>query len=57
MHAIIFVASLSGFNERTAEGENDLRAASAVFGEIAAKECFATTPMFLFLNKEDLFRK
>eukprot|EP01084_Bolivina_argentea_P129277 228335_1 len=58
--AVIFVASLSCYDERTFEDsgdENALVDSIILFEEICNLTWFKQTPMILFLNKRDLFRK
>lgn len=54
---IIFVASLSDYDQKMFEDETTNRMKDAVylFRDICANPAFAETPIILFLNKRDLF--
>lgn len=55
--AVLFVASLSGYNQMLYEDEtqNRLKEALALFNKMCNNEWFQETAMILFLNKKDLF--
>eukprot|EP01118_Nematostelium_gracile_P009784 TRINITY_DN3309_c0_g1_i1.p1 TRINITY_DN3309_c0_g1~~TRINITY_DN3309_c0_g1_i1.p1 ORF type:complete len:362 (-),score=105.18 TRINITY_DN3309_c0_g1_i1:23-1108(-) len=57
--AIIFVASLSEYDQRLYEDQNTNRMMEALklFRDITNSRWFENTPIILFLNKEDLFRE
>ncbi|ETO29764.1 hypothetical protein RFI_07357 [Reticulomyxa filosa] len=56
--AVIFVASLSGYEESMyeEETENVMHDSLNLFTEVCNRSYFHTTPIILFLNKDDLFR-
>ena len=56
---IIFVASLSDYDQKMFEDETTNRMKDSVylFRDICANPAFAETPIILFLNKRDLFQK
>jgi len=55
--AVLFVASLAGYNQVMYEDNamNRMTEDLALFSEMTSKDIFANTPIFLFLNKKDLF--
>ncbi|ETO33148.1 hypothetical protein RFI_03953, partial [Reticulomyxa filosa] len=55
--AVVFVASLSSYDERLLEDENVIvmRETLNLFEEICNSKWFTKTAMILFLNKQDLF--
>jgi len=55
--AILFVASLAGYNQVMYEDNamNRMKEDLALFEEMTNKPIFVNTPLFLFLNKKDLF--
>jgi guanine nucleotide-binding protein G(i) subunit alpha len=55
--AIFFVTSLSEYNQKCYEDDetNRMKESLLVFDEIVNSRWFTTTPIILFLNKEDLF--
>jgi len=54
---LVFVVSLAGYNQVMFEDANHNRMHEQLnlFQQIANNPVFATTPIFLFLNKKDLF--
>jgi guanine nucleotide-binding protein G(i) subunit alpha len=56
--AVIFIASLSEYDQKLAEDEhtNRMQESLKVFKEICNLKVFANTHMILFLNKSDIFR-
>lgn len=56
--SVIFVASLSGYNQLLVEDNktNRLHEALNLFGDICSLEWFQRTSIILFLNKKDLFK-
>ncbi|MES1909193.1 MAG: hypothetical protein MHM6MM_001975 [Cercozoa sp. M6MM] len=56
--AIFFVVNLSGYNKITFEDktQNRMHESLELFAKTASLEVFENTPIFLFLNKKDLFR-
>jgi len=59
VRAIIFVVSLAGYNQVMYEDEshNRMHEELHLFKEVAHNPTFEDTPLFLFLNKKDLFEK
>ena len=59
VRGIIFVASLSDYDQKMFEDETTNRMKDSVylFRDICANPAFAETPIILFLNKRDLFQK
>jgi len=57
--ALIFVVSLAGYNQVLFEdsAHNRMTEALNLFQQISNNPLFANTPIFLFLNKKDLFEK
>jgi len=57
--AIVFVVSLAGYNQVMFEDatHNRMQEALTLFQQIVNNPLFITIPMFLFLNKKDLFEK
>jgi signal recognition particle receptor subunit beta len=55
--AVIFVTSLSEYDQKLAEDEstNRMDESIALFAEIANCRYFKNTPLIIFFNKEDLF--
>ena len=55
----MFVVSLSDFDQKMFEDENQTRTADSIelFKNIASTNVFHNTPFFLVLNKFDLFQK
>jgi len=55
--ALLFLAGLSGYSQRVMEdaSSNRLQESLDVFEEITKLDAFKNTPVFLFLNKKDLF--
>lgn len=54
---ILFIVNLAGYNQVLFEdtSKNRMHEALELFSEICNKPAFLNTPMFLFLNKKDLF--
>ena len=59
VNAVVFVASLSEFDQNLFEDEtkNRLDEALELFQQISNSKWFADTSLILFLNKKDLFEK
>lgn len=59
VNAVVFVASLSEFDQNLYEDEskNRLDEALELFQQISNSKWFAETSLILFLNKKDLFEK
>jgi len=57
--AIIYLASLSGYNQVLFEdsSENIMRESLKLFEEVVKNPLFKNTPIFVFLNKKDLFEE
>jgi len=57
--ALIFVVSLAGYNQVLFEDSSHNRMTEALnlFQQISNNPLFANTPIFLFLNKKDLFER
>jgi len=57
--SIIFVVNLAGYNSVLFEDskKNRMHEALSVFEEITSNPIFSNTPIFLFLNKKDLFEQ
>jgi len=55
--AVIFLVGLSGYNQVMFEDSsyNRMKESMELFSEVTKKEIFRDTPIFLFLNKKDLF--
>lgn len=55
--AIIFLVGLSGYNQVMFEDAsyNRMQESLELFSEVTKKDIFKNTPIFLFLNKKDLF--
>jgi GTPase SAR1 family protein len=55
--AILFIVNLAGYNQVLFEDttKNRMHEALELFHEISHRQQFLETPMFLFLNKKDLF--
>lgn len=55
--AIMFLVGLSGYNQVMFEDAsyNRMQESLELFSEVTKKEIFKNTPIFLFLNKKDLF--
>lgn len=56
---LVFVVSLAGYNQVMFEDNehNRMHEQLNLFQQIASNAVFATTPIFLFLNKKDLFEQ
>jgi len=59
VNAIIFVTSLSEYNQKCYEDDetNRMKESLLVFDEIVNSRWFVSTPIILFLNKEDIFKE
>ncbi|CAM9299227.1 unnamed protein product [Phaeothamnion confervicola] len=59
VNAIIFLVALSGYNQVLFEDSsvNRMHEALALFEEVVSNPIFADTPIFIFLNKKDLFEQ
>ena len=59
VHAVVFVASLSEFDQTLYEDETKNRTDEALelFAQISNSKWFVNTSLILFLNKKDLFEK
>lgn len=59
VRALIFVVSLAGYNQVLFEDSSHNRMSEALnlFQQISNNPLFINTPIFLFLNKKDLFEK
>ncbi|MES1908732.1 MAG: hypothetical protein MHM6MM_001608 [Cercozoa sp. M6MM] len=59
VQAILFVVNLSGYNKVLFEDQskNRMQEAMELFDKIANTDVFADTPVFLWLNKKDLFEE
>lgn len=57
--AIIFLVGLSGYNQVMFEDAsyNRMQESLELFSEVTKKDIFKDTPIFLFLNKKDLFEE
>mmetsp|Transcript_13742 Transcript_13742/g.14944 ORF Transcript_13742/g.14944 Transcript_13742/m.14944 type:complete len:389 (-) Transcript_13742:1361-2527(-) len=57
--AIIYLASLSGYNQVLFEdsSENIMRESLKLFEEVVKNPLFKNTPIYVFLNKKDLFEE
>lgn len=57
--AIIFLVGLSGYNQVMFEDAsyNRMKESLELFSEVTKKDIFKNTPIFLFLNKKDLFEE
>jgi GTPase SAR1 family protein len=55
--AVIFLVGLSGYNQVMFEDSsyNRMQESMELFSEVTKKDIFRDTPIFLFLNKKDLF--
>jgi len=55
--AIIFLEGLSSFNQVLFEDSsvNRMHESLGLFGEVVSNPVFESTPIFMFLNKKDLF--
>jgi len=55
--ALIFVCNCAGYNQRMFEDANKIIMLEAIetFQKVMGYECFKTIPIFVFLNKRDLF--
>eukprot|EP00732_Lithocolla_globosa_P005834 Lithocolla_globosa_v1_NODE_6329_length_1103_cov_7.305344.p1 type:complete len:345 gc:universal NODE_6329_length_1103_cov_7.305344:1041-7(-) len=59
VHSVLFVTSLSEYNQTLREDENTNRTTESIklFKETINNEHFKNTPVMLFLNKKDLFEE
>uniref|UniRef100_A0A6A7GB75 G-protein subunit alpha 8 n=1 Tax=Hirondellea gigas TaxID=1518452 RepID=A0A6A7GB75_9CRUS len=59
VEAILFVVNLAGYNQVLFEDQSKNRMVEALelFEEISKHHCFRETPVFLFLNKKDIFEQ
>lgn len=59
VRAILFIENLAGYNQVLFEDntKNRMRESLELFTKITSTKQFADTPIFLFLNKKDLFSK
>lgn len=57
--AILFIVNLGGYNQVLFEdtGKNRMHESLELYEKITNNELFASTPIFLFLNKKDIFEK
>jgi len=57
VRAILFIDNLAGFNQVLFEdsGKNRMHESLELFNKVTYNKIFAGTPIFLFLNKKDLF--
>lgn len=57
VHAVLFIVNLAGWNQVLFEdnGKNRLEESLELFQKVTTNTIFADTPIFLFLNKKDLF--
>lgn len=57
--AVIFLVGLSGYNQVMFEDSsyNRMQESMELFSEVTKKDIFKNTPIFLFLNKKDLFEE
>ena len=55
--AIIFLEGLSSYNQVLFEDStvNRMHESLSLFGEVVSNQIFESTPIFMFLNKKDLF--
>jgi len=55
--ALIFVCNCAGYNQRMFEDANKIIMAEAIetFQKVMGYDCFKSVPIFVFLNKRDLF--
>jgi len=59
VRAILFIDNLAGFNQVLFEdsGKNRMHESLELFNKVTYNKIFAGTPIFLFLNKKDLFEQ
>eukprot|EP01083_Nonionella_stella_P002109 6061_1 len=59
VEAILFVVNLAGYNQVLFEDQTKNRMSEALelFEKVTTTHCFKDTPIFLFLNKKDLFEE
>lgn len=57
VHAVLFIVNLAGWNQVLFEdnAKNRLEESLELFQKVTTNTIFAETPVFLFLNKKDLF--
>jgi len=59
VEAILFVVNLAGYNQVLFEDQSKNRMIESLelFEQVANYDCFKNTPIYLFLNKKDLFEQ